>query len=273
MKKFENILLCTDLDGTLLRADKTVSEENLKAIRYFQEEGGRFTFVTGRAPSAVRKLYDTVRPNAAIGCFNGSGIFDFEKDDYLRFTPLPAEFLTLVSLVDRELPDVGIQLNGAKTVFLNKSNEAIQQFYKRTGIQRVPCHYSEVTEPVAKAIFLHMEGEVLEQLSRLFAAHPLYEKFDYIRSEETIYEILPKGASKGSLLLQLAEIYGIDPMRTVAVGDFDNDASMLSAAGLGVAVSNASEAAKRAADLVTVSNEEHAIAAIISALDDGRIKL
>ena len=73
--------------------------------------------------------------------------------------------------------------------------------------------------------------------------------------------------------MQLAEIYGIDPKRTVAVGDYDNDVSMLLAAGVGIAVENASEAAKRAADMITVSNDESAIARIIGDLDAGRIRL
>ena len=47
MKKFEGILMVTDLDGTLLRNDKSISEENLKAIEYFKSNGGIFAFVTG----------------------------------------------------------------------------------------------------------------------------------------------------------------------------------------------------------------------------------
>ena len=274
MKTFDGILLCTDLDGTLFRSDKSVSSENLNAIRRFQERGGRFTFITGRAPSAARGVWKTVRPNAAIGCFNGGGIYDYETDGFLHLTELPEEYLSLVSLVDREMPEIAIQTNGAKHVYLNKMNEAMRDFYRVTGIQRVECHYTEVRDRVAKVIFLHDENAVLERLAALFAAHPLHEKFDYIRSEKTIYEILPKGVSKASALSRLSEIYGIDPKRTIAVGDFDNDASMLRAAGCGIAVSNASEAAVRAADLVLpVSNEENAIAYIISALEDGRISI
>ncbi len=274
MKRFDGILLCTDLDGTLFRSDKSVSSENLDAIRRFQEKGGRFTFITGRAPSAARGVWETVRPNAAIGCFNGGGVYDYESEDFLRLTELPEQYLSLVSFVDRELPEIAIQINGAKHVYLNKTNEAMRSFYRVTGIQRVECHYTEVHDRVAKVIFLHEENAALERLAERLKTHPLYEKFDYIRSEKTIYEILPKGVSKGSALSQLSEIYGIDPRRTVAVGDFDNDASMLHAAGCGIAVSNASEAAVRAADLVLpVSNEESAIAYIVSALEDGRINL
>lgn len=273
MKKFEGVLLCTDLDGTLLRADKSVSKENIEAIRHFQREGGRFTFVTGRVPTAARGIYDAVRPNAAIGCFNGGGIYDFESDTFLRFTELGREGMELTALADREMPEVGIQVNTARCVYFCKDNEAMIRFRRVTGLPNLTCHYTDVKDPIAKVIFLHMEDEVLKRLASLFAAQPQAAALDFIRSEETIYEILPKGSSKGKALLQLAEIYGIDPSRTVAVGDFDNDASMLSAAGVGVAVANASEKAKRAADRITVSNEEHAIAKIIEDIETGRIAL
>ena len=271
MKKFEGILLCTDLDGTLLRADKTVSPENLEAIRHFQKEGGRFTFITGRVPTTARGIYETVRPNAAIGCFNGGGLFDYERDEFLRFRALPQEHLALCDFVDRELPEIGIQVNTARTVYFNKDNEAQRNFRAVTGIPFATCHYREVKEPVAKVIFLHTEDAMIRRLAEAFDAHPLAPLFDFIRSEETIYEALPKGVSKGAALLGLAEIYGIDPKKTIAVGDYDNDVSMLSAAGLGVAVENAVMAAKRAADVITASNEDHAIARIVSDLEAGRI--
>ena len=71
----------------------------------------------------------------------------------------------------------------------------------------------------------------------------------------------------------MVKILGLDPQKTVAVGDYDNDVGMLRAAKLGVAVANASPAAKAAADHITVSNEEHAIAKIISDLDSGALCL
>ena len=85
MKKFEGILFCTDLDGTLLRSDKTLSKRNLEAIEYFKSEGGLFTFVTGRMPCTALNLYNTVKPNAPIGCINGGG------QPYVRPVFLPNE--------------------------------------------------------------------------------------------------------------------------------------------------------------------------------------
>ena len=83
MNKFKGILFCTDLDGTLYRADKTVSKENLQAIEYFKSEGGLFTFITGRMPVIATEVYEKIHPNAPYGCGNGSCIFDGEKNKFL----------------------------------------------------------------------------------------------------------------------------------------------------------------------------------------------
>ena len=59
MGKFDGILLCTDLDDTLLTTDKRVSDENSKAIEYFKSEGGLFTFATGRVPQGAKLMLTT----------------------------------------------------------------------------------------------------------------------------------------------------------------------------------------------------------------------
>ena len=83
MGKFDGILICTDLDGTLIGRGGKISEENIEAIEYFKSEGGYFTFVTGRMPFIVGHIYNAVKPNAPIGCINGGGLYDFEKKEYI----------------------------------------------------------------------------------------------------------------------------------------------------------------------------------------------
>ena len=83
MGKFDGLLFCTDLDGTLYRDDKTVSDENLAAIEYFKSEGGLFTFVTGRVPQTVEKICTQLKPNAPLGCVNGGVIYDYKSGEYL----------------------------------------------------------------------------------------------------------------------------------------------------------------------------------------------
>ena len=87
MGKFDGILLCTDLDATLLNDEHKVSEENIKAIDYFKSEGGMFTFVTGRVPNGARLMLEYVKPNAPVVTFNGAGIYDFEKEELKSYFP------------------------------------------------------------------------------------------------------------------------------------------------------------------------------------------
>ena len=89
----------------------------------------------------------------------------------------------------------------------------------------------------------------------------------------TLFEILPKGIGKGTAIERIAEYLNIDMSKTIAIGDYNNDISMFRAAKLGIAVANACDDAKAAADLVTVSNLEHAVARVIYDLRDGKITL
>ena len=111
------------------------------------------------------------------------------------------------------------------------------------------------------------------QVGELLRTHPLAEHFNSVRSERTFFEVLPCGIDKGVALEKLTEYLGIDPKRTVALGDYDNDIPMFRPAGLAIAVANACRAALDAADAVTVSNEEHAIARVICDLAEGKYRL
>ena len=84
---------------------------------------------------------------------------------------------------------------------------------------------------------------------------------------------VPKGTNKGRVLPILADHLGIDMSKTVAIGDYNNDVEMLRTAHVGVAVSNAVEEAKAAADYITVSNEENAVARVIYDIEEGKLKI
>lgn len=271
MKKFDGILMCTDLDGTLLRNDKTISRENKEAIEYFKSEGGLFTFITGRMPYYVSDMYEAINPNCPFGCVNGGGIYDHRTGEYLWTLPIDDKVRVLVEHIDKNISEIGIQVSTFSKTYFCKDSEAMVAFRKATGLPNIIRHYNDVTEPIAKILFADSKEANILLLQKLLESHALADKFSFIRSDRTLFEIIPNGVDKGTLLVKMAELLGIDMKRTVAVGDYNNDVSMLRSAGLGVAVSNAVEAALAAADYVTVSNEEHAIAKIISELDSGKL--
>lgn len=270
MGKFDGILICTDLDGTLLKNDKTISKENIDAIDYFKKEGGLFTIVTGRMPFFVFDICDQVKPNAPFGCINGAGLYDYSKKDYVWKAILPDNVDKLVECIEEKFPEVGFQVNTFTNVLFCKDNVSMENFRKATNAPNITCKYSEIDEPVAKIIFGSESEEELNSIKETLHSHPLAKEFDFIRSEKTLFEILPKGSGKGAIFVKLCEYLGIDKNKTIAIGDYDNDVSMLKSAKAGIAVSNACEKAINAADFVTVSNEENAIAKVINDIEKGK---
>jgi len=269
--KFDGILICTDLDETLLCNDKSVSSENIKAIEYFKSQGGSFTFITGRIPRAVTETIARVKPNAPIGCLNGASIYDFENDKNIYELEIDRSVSKLLEYVDKEFPSVGIEIVTHSYCYFCKKNHRTEE---HRIIEKAPDLCSDFYSAPGKwaKILLIDEKEQIDKMIKPLLAHKKAKNFDFVRSTDYYYEILPPGASKGNLLLKIAEILGIEKSKTIAVGDNENDVSMLKAAGVGFAVSNAVDVAKKSADYITVSNEEHAIARIIEQLDNGSVK-
>ena len=273
MGTFDGVLLCTDLDGTLYKNDKTISRENKEAIAYFKQEGGYFTFVTGRMPYYTQDAFEAAQPNVPYGCVNGGGLYDGVKKEYVWTCELPTAVMELVKHIDECMPLVGIQLCGFEKTYFLKENGATKRFRRITGVPNLVCSYDSIKEPIAKIIFCSESNEEIAAIEQTLKDQPLSNDFAFVRSEKTLFEILPKGVNKGLALSKLADRLHIDVKRTVAVGDYNNDIGMFLAAGIGIAVSNACQEALDAADFITVSNEEHAIAQIIRDIERGKYGL
>ncbi len=271
MGKFDGILICTDLDGTLYRNDKSISAENKEAIDYFKREGGCFTFITGRMPYYAQAAYTEIKPNAPFGCNNGGGLYDGDRQKYVWTCAIPHSVCDLAARVDEDCPGVGIQVCTFDKTYFAKDNEVTEAFRRITGVPHVLRHYRAVEEPIAKIIFCSDREEDILGVEKTLRAHPRADEFDFVRSEKRLFEIVPRGVHKGLALAKLAEHLHLDKGKTVAIGDYNNDIGMFSVARLGIAVSNACQEALAAADVVTVSNEQHAIARVIYDLESGRL--
>ena len=261
--KFKGMLFCTDLDGTLFNSNRQLSEQNRQAIEYFKSEGGLFTFITGRVRLTADEIYKRLNPNAPFACFNGAALYDGASQSFMWWTALDTDFKAIVEDVKKYFPDVGCHLNTKDNIYFTSFEPSVETLIKNYNISRTAYKCDDIKEPVIKAVFTSADPYELSRLADHLNAHPLSAEFDFIRSEDTFYEILPKGVSKGAALVKMAELLDIDIKNTVAVGDYNNDISMVKAAGIGYAVSNAVEELKAVADRITVSNDENAIAKII----------
>lgn len=270
MGRFDEILLCTDLDDTLLCTDKSVSAKNLNAIEYFKSEGGLFTFVTGRVPLGAKPILRQVMPNVPAVCFNGGVIYDFVKKQTLWSRTLDKKALDATEYIDRYFPTAGIEVCTADKVYFCKVNKFILEHQR---LEEFPDNFytcREVSEDWNKIIFM-VEKNEMPDLRKLIDKSPFASEFSFVQSSPNYYELIPKGANKGSGLRKLTEIIKFPLQRVVACGDNENDLEMIKTAGCGVAVSNAVDIVKDAADYITVSNNDNAIAAVISDLENGKL--
>ena len=272
MGKFDGILFCTDLDGTLFKNDKTVSTKNVEAIEYFKREGGYFTIITGRTPAQSASVFKSVTPNAPYGAINGGAVYDGKLNEYVwKYSPLK-NYYNIVSEVENRLKNVGFIISTYTKTYYYRNNGAMERYRKSTNTPNLICHYANVNEPVAKILFCTDSESEMQSVIKILNEHENKNDFDFIRSEKILYEILPKGQNKGLPLKIIADSLNVDIKKTVAVGDYYNDIPMLKSAGVGIAVSNAVKEVKDVASYITTSNEEDAIYHVICDIESGKIK-
>ena len=252
MGRYDGILMMSDWDGTL-SAGGVIPEANCEAIRRFQAEGGIFTLCSGRNYTHFDQYREFVIPNAPICAYNGALIVDTDGS-FLSESFLDREALLAV----RELV-----IRGAVTSYVN--------LYTKEDGAPTTCTMQEFVDNFAEYEKMHHYKSVLvcKNEEEAIAAQRLAETlipdgYFAVRSWPVGLEILKKSASKGEALKFMKKRLGA--RLTVAAGDYENDAEMLVSADIGYAVENAVPSVKAAADRITVSVRDAAIAKIIEEL-------
>lgn len=263
-------MVCSDIDGTLLNSAYMLSDENLQAMAQLMGKGIWFVPSTGRTFSEVP---EEIRNHPSIRYYiysNGAVVFDKQKKEYHRTGISNAVSQQILEILNRYETHISVRHNGECSVDAAYANEAAFDYYNVCEAHRVVvnafsvlredfgeyCRQADDVE-VISVFFRHYE-DLLETKKKLEALGGLR----VVGVSEYNLEIMNASAGKGNALRWLANELGFRWEDTIAVGDTDNDQSMIQAAGLGLAVANACEPLKAAADVVICSNDEHAIAYI-----------
>lgn len=257
MGKFDGYLFMTDMDGTFTQpGEPEISPENCQAIRYFQSEGGKFSVATGRSPNFIQNYINYFQPNAPLITLNGAMICTADGN-----TPLKEFF------IDEKIMDVLsflLPLPYMECVYFGNGITQYNRMMEGTLEEKLN-YYAALPKPWYKIVTRQPEeyAQMLTaELQKRFGH--LYE-FD--RSYSKGIEIHQIGSSKGAGM-DWVVANSPDPIRvTIAAGDYENDISMIKRATIGYAVENAIDAVKQAADRITVSHKESAIARIIEDLE------
>ena len=275
MGKFDGILLCSDIDGTLLMKDG-LPEENVTAIKYFQENGGRFTLCTGRLFDFLDKYSDVLVPNAPFIAMNGTLIVDKTTDTVLFECPLEldpgkavTETLTELSYLKAAYVFPGghstmVKLTDTGDFDVTRPDGEDTSVLKAQNADELNEIFGYPERKIYKMVFT-VKTELSDKAKA--AIKKKFSDFSVFRSWINGIELQSPLADKGKSARRLAVLLG-DVKLLVCAGDYENDLSMIEEADIGYAVANAHPSIIKAADRVTKRTcREGAIAEIIEDLD------
>ncbi|MER5357345.1 Cof-type HAD-IIB family hydrolase [Streptomyces sp. NPDC002785] len=260
-------LIATDLDGTLLRDDKTVSDRTVAALAAAEEAGIEVFFVTGRPARWMDVVSDHVHGHGLAICANGAAVADLHADGKLvKVRPLEREIaLDIVHTLRAATPGTSFAVELTTGIHYEPTYPPFHLDPGATVAIAEKLLHQETPgtgTPVLKLLAHHAEmtPDDFLALARTAAGH----RASFTRSSPTaLLEVSGPGVSKASTLALCCAERGISPAEVVAFGDMPNDVEMLRWAGTSYAMGNAHPAAIAAASGRTATNGDDGVAVVI----------
>jgi Cof subfamily protein (haloacid dehalogenase superfamily) len=258
-------LVASDLDGTLVRSDGTVSARTREALARVEEAGALFVMVTGRPPRWMAAVAQETGHRGLAVCANGALVYDLHTERVVRSSLLDARVATgVVAALRRDVPGVAFAVEKAPQEGTpgGFAREAVYVPRWDNGEVAVEDVEAMVAGGAVKLLARHEDLGSDELLARARAS--LGDAVECTHSSvDGLLEISAGGISKASGLASLAEQWGVDARDVVAFGDMPNDLPMLAWAGRSVGMANAHPEVLEAVDEVTVSNDEDGVAQVL----------
>ena len=255
-QSIRDILVVSDMDGTLLASDCTIPTCNLETIRLFTELGGKFTVATGRTVSSVEmypELAALLHPAITNG---GCVLYDFKNKKPAKSVILP-HLAARQALRDvlHKYPQVGAMVMGADmNLYQVRPSPELNKLIQNEQMQLLHRPYEDLPDDWNK-VLLAAQPEALQEVST-YVSSRIYPGVYFISTNKQYMEVMPKGVSKGSALHDLCDLLGVSLHNTYALGDYFNDVDVMQQAGYAVAMGNAPNEVKQLANEVVGSNDE-----------------
>ncbi|MBC8589526.1 Cof-type HAD-IIB family hydrolase [Paratissierella segnis] len=263
-------LIAIDMDGTLLNSKNEISENNMKAIREATEKGIHIVLSTGRILSSAEFYADSMNLSSYILASNGAVISDGEKNIIYR-VPINKGSVKEVMRLGRK-HNVYYHFYDETKFYTNNYIDEIYEFYnprfqKQAG-QKIGLIVFKDDEEILeredinayKFLFLDDDREKLNGLKQeLLNTKGINVSTSWFNN----VEVMSDQVSKGLSLKYLCNMLNINRENTIAIGDNENDLSMIEFAGLGVAMGNGEDIVKKNADIITDTNDNDGVSKII----------
>lgn len=281
MKSYENHLIISDLDGTIIPHGGHISAANKTAIAEFVAGGGHFGIATGRTPEAAAGYLDGVTITAPSIFFNGSMLYDWQQQEILATRalhgPVGKDSKTDDTIWPRfaahcldAFPEACIEVYTADNCNIvsrpeNDDPRLPHEYYKYRH-----CNLSAVSDlqqtPWLK-FFVCDEPLHLRQLEQEAETMGIAAVSNHFYSEANYHEFVAKGVSKGAMLAEIRKLPAYRDTVIIALGDYLNDKALLEQADIGIASGNAHETLQSVADLTGCRVEDDLIVWLLQNFD------
>ncbi len=255
MGKFDGYLICSDLDGTFSGGGDTV-EVNSRAVKYFTENGGRFTFTTGRTATYLpeQEFFDII--NAPVGVFNGGIIYDYETEKVLKESRLEfklGDFIDVVGNRKDEITALGIYSD-------------CHSPWQRQG--SFEAYANQLSSQMVKIVCVFENCEKADEFKDFALKQDLFKNTYISKSWNEGVEFNAIDGTKGQAVEFIKNYLG-DIHTSIGIGDFENDINLLKHADIGVATGNAVDSVKEVADFAVKDCKDYAIKDLIEIIEQG----
>lgn len=261
-------MICTDLDGTLLRSDKTVSRYSLEVLKKASEKGIFIVPVTGRHLGGIPK--EILEQGVRYAIFsNGAGLYDLSAGKMLKEECIPESIMTELIPLFPEL-DVMSDLFTAENAFTDSrcldvlrdvdASDAVKAYIRKSRVlvNDVSEFYTASRPNVEKVTvnFRKINGEFKNRDVLLSILKKYDEELVYVTGGANNIEITSKKATKGMCIKTLSEVTGIPLSEIAALGDTENDLSILETVGISTAMLNADRNVKELCRFTTEQDND-----------------
>lgn len=283
-------ILAFDLDGTLLKSDKSMDVRTVEAIERAKAQGMHVVIASGRDKNGCKFVYEPLGLEEGphfLALVNGQIIYDFAHKEYDLDDVLSTEdglkiqevcrkynvegifccgydFYSYISRFGRLKKNVKNLVLGEPTDYGLKAGSELRNFID------LPYKDISLKQDINKVCLVHSASFFEKNIEKMKED---LKDFDVLLVGPGWMEIMPKGVSKASAIEKIAKKLGYSMENVMAFGDAENDIEMIKEAGIGVAMGNAMDSVKKVADVVTSSNDENGIGQVIDDLLEGNENL
>ena len=264
-------VLALDLDGTLLRDDKTVSDETVNVLRRITEEGAIVLPSTGRTHRELPVFLEKMPFIHYALCCNGGAVYDYVENRYIYEDTIPYDLALEVLEFVKTLPVYeSVVVNGERIVKGDENNE-VCEYIRNVAVKGILFNLKGALDVKEAFAEKHMNAQKFllypaENADKEMIIEKLSSKFPQLAvssSGPLFVEVNIKGVDKGKALERFCELMNIPIEESMAFGDAENDISMLKSAGKAVVMENGTPETKKYADIICASNNDDGVRKVV----------